>query len=1039
MDDTGSGTWGEKLIEASQTTGQVDFTAARQAFKEDHGEEPILSVDLFRELYAGDRATAKSRKCGRWRVKGARFSGHLNLSDCACSGGALPPLEFEDCLFPEGFSADHSVIRRLSFFGCSFGVFPGHWGHKISISLHNTRVEGDLKLEGLKSLDENHLLSLFAFGIHVAGSVRLSETELKAPRDNRSCSYEPAHYALDLYGAEIRNDVKLFPHVTLSGGLRVRTARIGGDLVFADLNVSDDVDPKHREQGGLWSRSAIEATSADIGGHIFFQSYRGLNGFTASGEVTFFGFESKGSVVLSGARFSCPDSSGSALNLSTGKMKGGLISDTVEWTDRPSTLTCDGTITLTGLSVEGSVYLAGSSTNILANLIKVSGDTTLAIQVSSSLNLGGADLKGSLDLSGFRFFTPNPGQRRDFQLNLRDAQIGHSLLLAAEPSPLLQLESCHRRKLHCLPDYFLYELYLRGRGSASILFKPGDKPLLLDGVSAPIHRLARSGALRLDTPESVKDYIRFFGAYVWGEEGPFVIVENASQIPHSNLPTEIQEQLQALQEIEVNTDFSEKDWIELRKLISPQPSDAEWTKYKEDFERHAVRALTHVRYGANLFRVTFVVLQESLSTRPEPFGTGWIAMVQDHPVTKLDPRELPIYERPFTRPKLRGQTHSTNNFSSDYRSDLQSETIPRLELTLRIPEWLELLERRIVGFQEARIDLTNATCGSLDDADGRAWGRELSALSLENFTYTRINAPKSKAIKLNGTAKLLLFFFQKSARIPKPFISGKRPFQEQFWYSEKRRAAISDRQDWLGHMQSDPFLPQPYAHLASVLNEAGDNDGAKEIERRKFDLEIQEKWQTLREKGALHFPILLGSWVFWTFIKLGFNYGLSWARATLTFILCLLLGWVGVTELNQRGYLVQNTSAAATLLAKGTNGELTAVFPRATRGADSEELKCGAAINGLLYAADVFIPLLDLRQEERCDIRSSQAREIDPFREWAAQRSLWHKLTHSLWAIFHAPVLWAQFAKSAYAVLGWVVVSLTILTYSGMLRRWGEK
>lgn len=1037
MDDTAPGAWGEKLIEAIQSTGQVDFTAARQTFKEGHGEEPILSVDLFRELYAGDRATAKSRKCGHWRVKGARFSGHLNLSDCACSG-ALPPLEFEDCLFPEGFSADHSVIRRLSFFGCSFGVFPGNWGHKVSISLHNTRVEGDLKLERLKSLDEHHLLSLFAFGVQVAGSVRLSETELKAPRDNRSYSYEPVHYALNLYGAEIRSDVKLFPHVTVTGGLRIRTARIGGDLVFADLNVIDDVDPKLREQGdSRWSRSAIDATSADIGGNIFFESYRGLNRFSSSGEVTFFGFECRGSVVLSGARFSYPDSSDSALNLSTGKIKGVLISDTIEWASRSSTLSCNGTMTLTGLAVEGSVYLVGETKSILANLIKVSGDTTLAMQVASEMNLGGADLKGSLDLSGFRFFTLNPGPH--FQLNLRDAQIGHSLLLAAEPSPLLQLESCHRRKLHCLPDYLLYELYLRGPGRASILFKPGDKPLLLDGISAPIHRLARSGALRLNTPESVKDYIRFFGAYVWGEEGPFVIVENASQIPHSNLPAEVQEQLKLIQEIEIDIDFSEEDWKELRKLISPQPSDAEWSKYKEDFEHHAVRARTHVRYGANLSQVTFVVLKEPLPTKPLLFGTGWISMVHDHPVAELDSEELPIYQRPFTRAKLRGQLHSANNFLSDYKSDLQSEIIPRLELTLRIPEWLELLERRIVRFQEAGIDLTNAACGSLDDADGRAWGRELSALSLENFTYTRINAPKSKAIKLNSTAKLLLFFFQKSARIPKPFISGKWPFQERFWYSEKRRAAISDRQDWLGHMQSDPFLPQPYAHLASVLNEAGDNDGAKEIERQKFDLEIQEKWQTLREKGTLHFPVLLGSWVFWTFIKLGFNYGLSWARATLTFILCLLLGWVGVTELNQRGYLVQNTSAAATLLAKGKNGELTAVFPRSTTAADSEELKCGAAINGLLYAADVFIPLLDLRQEERCDIRSSQAHEIDPFREWAAQRSFWHKLTHSLWALFHAPVLWAQFAKSAYAVLGWVVVSLTILTYSGMLRRWGEK
>ena len=40
---------------------------------------------------------------------------------------------------------------------------------------------------------------------------------------------------------------------------------------------------------------------------------------------------------------------------------------------------------------------------------------------------------------------------------------------------------------------------------------------------------------------------------------------------------------------------------------------------------------------------------------------------------------------------------------------------------------------------------------------------------------------------------------------------------------------------------------------------------------------------------------------------------------------------------------------------------------------------------------------------------------------------------------FISPVLWVQLGKSLYAILGWVVISLTILTYSGTLRRRGEK
>lgn len=60
-------------------------------------------------------------------------------------------------------------------------------------------------------------------------------------------------------------------------------------------------------------------------------------------------------------------------------------------------------------------------------------------------------------------------------------------------------------------------------------------------------------------------------------------------------------------------------------------------------------------------------------------------------------------------------------------------------------------------------------------------------------------------------------------------------------------------------------------------------------------------------------------------------------------------------------------------------------------------------IDKALYAFDVFIPLLDIRQECAFTI----AREND----------------------------WLRAARAAYAVLGWIIVSLTILTFSGVLRR----
>jgi hypothetical protein len=156
-------------------------------------------------------------------------------------------------------------------------------------------------------------------------------------------------------------------------------------------------------------------------------------------------------------------------------------------------------------------------------------------------------------------------------------------------------------------------------------------------------------------------------------------------------------------------------------------------------------------------------------------------------------------------------------------------------------------------------------------------------------------------------------------------------------------------------------------------------------------------------------------------------------------LLCLAVGWWGVDELNNRGYLVQNTSAAATLVEKNAAGDLEAAFPYAEKHAESSDLRCGTAVNGLLYATDVFIPLLDLRQESKCDIRSLHKGDVDPEKEWTARTGTRTRVVRYLRAVFHSPVLWAQFAKSFYAILGWIVTSLTVLTYSGILRRWGEK
>lgn len=73
------------------------------------------------------------------------------------------------------------------------------------------------------------------------------------------------------------------------------------------------------------------------------------------------------------------------------------------------------------------------------------------------------------------------------------------------------------------------------------------------------------------------------------------------------------------------------------------------------------------------------------------------------------------------------------------------------------------------------------------------------------------------------------------------------------------------------------------------------------------------------------------------------------------------------------------------------------------------EQPCGKEINSLLYALDVFVPLLDLKQEDRCSITTRD-------------NGYWWRLFNTL-----------------YELLGAIVTPITILSMTGLLRRYIER
>ena len=88
-------------------------------------------------------------------------------------------------------------------------------------------------------------------------------------------------------------------------------------------------------------------------------------------------------------------------------------------------------------------------------------------------------------------------------------------------------------------------------------------------------------------------------------------------------------------------------------------------------------------------------------------------------------------------------------------------------------------------------------------------------------------------------------------------------------------------------------------------------------------------------------------------------------------------------------------------------------------------LRCSDNISPALYALDVFIPLVDLRQESKCEIgRANDATLYEGFTIGDSRID---------------EVALGRFFKALYALSGWLLISLAILTFSGVLQRQGSE
>lgn len=710
---------------------------------------------------------------------------------------------------------------------------------------------------------------------------------------------------------------------------------------------------------------------------------------------------------------------------------------------------------LDGATVASDLTVRGTVSTIEAPRLTVGGDCTLASHVGDpfTVNLRRSTFHGSLDItllrfeqSISRFFSAPPVLLH--QLTLRGVNVDRTL--AVVPYPPLFV-SARKADLTCWPQYCMIEVQLakspdsdadrgswRGQETAFVTLlchKPTKTGHVIDGITiappqgalrSPLQQMVADALKSMDfaNDEAVQDYLRLFCACLSAEETDFFSI--------AEKPTDLPSSLRK---------------VKLSPLSVPQRSIVDGQPVSD--------TVGFMRGRGQISKFTFRL-----------HSNGYVSLEGDEePVLQEEVREERHYDRPFR--------YGADAERPDYSPLEAGDTLTRSELEDLLPSWNRLLFPQ-GRWAKTRVDLRDATCATLQDEGGSAW--QGGKVLLENFTYTRLVSSKTALREVELRKQLLNYrptdaYFELDAyhrsyqegmpylralpeaqrdpsmpgmiqaaaeemnswfvRSPKPVfmtelpsariraLLGKLEWQSDLLWISKRLESTARLQE--------TFHPQPYTQLSRVLRDQGDEEGSREIEKEKIRSQLE--LNVGRSKAALQQYVGRGGsswkvmqrWSMWTGLNAwswlygkGFGYGLDFVRAAVTLVICWSVGWGVVAAANHAGYLIANTSTVTSAIAT-TDAGLTPVFPKNAQPPFIEELPCRGNINQFLYAVESFTPLLNLRQESRCDLRPPHAKE---------HLSLAPRLLEML--------------KFVYELLGYVITSLAVLTFSGIARRWDQ-
>jgi hypothetical protein len=977
------------------------------------------------------------------RIASAFITGELNLNDLAGIGGApLPVLQFDRCEFQKEINLRRCHLRSLSLKDCRFS----------ELQAEESVIDGPVKLSGVRrqsqiAIKDRNGVETESFGAYVVlrgakigghidcAHASFAATPRRSDEEPHVENSKHPRFGLDLRAAQIRGSVLLRPGVTALGGISFTLAHVEGSIWLngAELTAGEDC--------------AFSADYADIKGSLYLRTYDPPNKsesiqFLARGEVSLFATRLGGSLYLEGAKLEgCkPDAGGRGPKESLDAMNstiGGSCKLTCwqSFTNRTRVypFTAIGGILMESASIRNDVHFGGSDVQAVhAENISVGGDFDMSVYVApearsleslrataTEVHLEGAVIKGDMLMTGARLGRQSDTANKDHGLFARGARIGGNCDLATNSYRIGTKDEpvrfeCYGRVQ--MPEAVIGNSLLMS--GARVVYKHPHPLAAVDIAGTTIGGHAKFMAW---SPDGSADCISFeldadlIAMRVTGAKIAQKLILNGAIIKASrtaidggnvevgskaSLGTYKSRSFNAMGQVNLasaninlgldmkgarirlptsqgtgNTDEVPRQCVALdltlarMKFVRLVQLEAVGQVVLQHAQIDTDLKLTDSRFEAPI-RLDFAKIGTSVDLTGIQLWCGTAQAVYE--------RISASYDRDNQSPDLvkgsalaeMAQSHTSKRGAAEL--SLNSARIGGALIVsgLKIFARADPANGRQSSMPDelklATIDLRGLHVQEMRDDGGKGWSASVR-FWLEGFFYTRLAPPDQPP----GSP------FYKAAESPSENLPSARLRWLDQQYFNRNEPQIAE------------FTPGAYEQLVKTLNIDGLYEEAHKVTSARLDRE-REVSRNLWHK------------FFWWFLWLAFGYGFSRRKAFCTFLLCILVG-TGAAYVADYGlkvpYLppVEKVLIANRSLSEGRTDE----------GDLNKVVDCHDRIQSGLYALDVFVPVLDLKQQSACSIRRD--------------KPLWR---------------WAQ---ALYRFLGWVLVPITVLTFSGILKKHLER